>query len=113
MKTFEEYNWDNFPEMKIDMEETFLELSHLDKLEISFDFIDNDEWIFYFYKNREIFDQNKISKIFYINLYEIWSPIQKKFELDYQVTSDFMKDMIEKYFKINGYSVGEDDCFTL
>ena len=51
MKTFEQYNINDEKEM----EELFLEIAHLDELEIRFDFIKYNLDLFYFYNDEWLF----------------------------------------------------------
>ena len=98
MKTFEQFQ--NIDEK----EKLFLELSHLDEIEIRFDLFKYKNDLFYFYKENYLFDQDKKYKYFYISYDNIWSVFELKFNLNYQEISDFMKGMVDKHFKLKGYT---------
>lgn len=97
MKMFDAFNID-------DKEKLFLELAHLDELEIRFDFIEYKNSLYYFYKKNCLFDQNKKRKIFWINYSKIWRVIEKKFDINDKETKDIMSSMVEKHFKLKKYS---------
>ena len=107
MKTFEAFN--NIDEK----EELFLQLAHLDELEIKFDFIEYENIIFYFYKDKCLFYQNKKSKAFYIEYVKIWSVFEKKFSLNFKETKDFMVGAIDKHFKLKDYTPLKRKCFKM
>lgn len=95
MKSFEQYK---------DMEQLFLELAHIDELEIRFNFISNhNNSILFFYKDIWLFDQDKKTKEFYINYDNIWLIIKSKFNLKIKEIRYFFTYMIEKYFNLTGY----------
>ena len=81
-------------------EKLFLKLSHLNELEIKFDFIEYKKLIFYFYNETELFDQDKKSGWFYINDDKIWSVFKFKFSLNYDDIQSITKKAIEKHFKL-------------
>jgi len=81
-------------------EKLFLELAHLDELDIKFDFIEYKNYIFYFYNETELFDQYKKSRDFYINNNEIWSFFKTKYSLTYNDIQSITKDLVERHFKL-------------
>ena len=96
MKNFINY----IKESKQEYEKLFLSLSHLDELEIKFDFIKYKKHIFYFYNETELFDQDKKSRYFYINYDEIWSFFEKNFGLKYNDIQSITKELVERHFKL-------------
>lgn len=97
MKTFESHN-----KSEKRLNEFFLHFSHLDELEIKFDFIENEGVdLFYIYNEKKLFYFDKRSKYISVSYYEIWSYFEKDFDLDYDETQTLMKKFISKYFKIN------------
>lgn len=97
MKTFEDFNY-----TEREIEKTFLELSHIDELEINFDFIRYTFDLYYFYKNECLFEYDKISDFFYVNYYRVWLPIR---DFDHDDLEEFMVTIIVKYFNIDVKSV--------
>ena len=81
-------------------EKLFLELAHLDELDIKFDFIEYKNYIFYFYNETELFDQYKKSRDFYINYNEIWSFFKTNYNLNYDDIKSITKDLVERHFKL-------------
>jgi hypothetical protein len=107
MKTFEQYFnllIENFNNKEKEMEEFFLQLSHINELDIKFNFIEYKDTLFYLYKNKCLFDQDKKTMYFYINYDKIWSVFEKEFSLNYQEIKDFMSGMVEKHFKLKDYT---------
>ena len=99
MKTFEQYN-----NKEKEMEELFIQLSHLDELDIKFDFLRYKYEMFYFYKKNFLFDiekfgTNSIDK-FWIDE-KIWNRIVLRFGFSSIDIEDFMVSMSIKYFGIN------------
>ena len=88
MKTFEQF--ESMDEIK------FLELAHLDELEVKFDFIFNKIYIFYFYKENCLFYQNKKGKYFWINYERICSYFEHK--------KNIISNIVNKYFNLTGYT---------
>jgi len=71
MKTFEQFITESL-NADILYEKTFLELSHLDELEIRFNFISfQDFTIRYYYKDMNLFKHDKVDEYFYINYNDI------------------------------------------
>lgn len=106
MKTFGKYfNWkiEKPHYTKEEKENLFLELAHLDELEIKFDFIDYKTTLDYVYNDEILFIQSKRIKIFVINYKDIWSVFTKRFNLTRGEIKEFTEDMIEKYFNLKGY----------
>lgn len=96
MKTFEKYN-------KIDKKEReklFLEIAHLDELEIRFELIKHRYSIFYNYKNKYLFEQFK-SSFFTISIEHIMYFFITKYGHKYDEHLPFMKSMVKKYFKLD------------
>ncbi|MCK9445722.1 hypothetical protein M0Q50_02390 [bacterium] len=99
MKTFESFNMD--PREKL-----FLELTHIDELEIKFDFINEtdilrlEEKLFYFYKDDCIFSQYKNHNYLSINNM-LWSYSHMEV-YDNQL---FVKSMLLKYLNISNYDI--------
>lgn len=93
-------------------EKLFLKLSHLDELQIYFDFLDyhNNE-LFYYYDTHAsiyytcLFSIEKNKKLFCIDDDLIWDNFRKKFDMSHHEITDFMKDMAKKYFNITDYDV--------
>ncbi|MCK9445736.1 hypothetical protein M0Q50_02460 [bacterium] len=101
MKTFEKYKKD----INLDkQEELFLELAQLDELDIRFDFIELPEDLFYFYKEKCFFVQDKNGKCFRINDDDIWSIFRNNIGMSYTATQSFMNIMIKKYFGLYAYN---------
>lgn len=105
MKTYEDFN--NIDEKK--MEELFLQLSHLDELEIRFSFLDNNNnlssskyYLYYYYKSVCFFEINTNRKYFWINEVSIFNIIREEI-IDYNSTMKFIKKMIDKYFVHKNY----------
>lgn len=98
MKTF-----GNFNNKQKQMEDFFIEVAHLDELEIKFDFIEyNGLFLYYYYNNVRLFDMTKKFKYFHINSL-IWKSFSSKFNLDYNNAQSILSSMIEKYFNLSGY----------
>lgn len=97
MITFENYNIDN------EVENLFLELAHLDELEIGFDFINNKYQLLYKYNNVYLFSHDKPTKYLRIKYGEIWSSIEDIFNLTIEETTYHMNKMTEKYFNLYDY----------
>lgn len=97
MKTFEQFQ--NIDEK----EKLFLELSHLDEIEIRFDFINYKTLLYYFYKEINLFEQDKIRLYFWINNEEIWSHFESIFNNDNEIKI-FLSHMINKHFGLNDYN---------
>ncbi|MCK9446880.1 hypothetical protein M0Q50_08535 [bacterium] len=97
MKTFEHF------EVIDEKEKLFLELAHLDELEIKFDFIEYPKNIYYFYKDTWLFNQDKKFNYFWINYDKIWIVFSSKFDINYKEIGYYMSDILEKHFKLNGY----------
>jgi len=112
MKTYTNFIKESVEEDELD--NIFLKYSHLDELEIGFNFFDNinkDDmyymWINYngpIYKQKELFEYNKKFKLFYID-FTIWDNISKK--IDYykdfnknNPTLNYMEKLINKYLNI-------------
>ncbi|MCK9445933.1 hypothetical protein M0Q50_03475 [bacterium] len=107
MKTFEQFENIN------ELEKSFLELAHLDELEIKFDFMRYESDIFYFHNYKCLFKLVKKNVFIYINSDEIWSVFENKFGLDYIKTTKFMGDMIHKHFKLNSYKISKYENWLL
>ena len=91
----------NINESKEDeYEKLFLELSHLNELEIKFDHIKYEDYIFYFYNENELFYQDKKNDYIYINYNEIWLIFERKFDLIYGDIQVITKKIVEKHFKL-------------
>ncbi|MCK9446764.1 hypothetical protein M0Q50_07895 [bacterium] len=97
MKTFEQFNTID------EKEKLFLELAHLDELEIRFDFVDNDyeNYIYYFYKEKCFFAKDKSNRHFYIDYDYILFKLMKKYMMDLYDTINFISNMLKKYFKVD------------
>lgn len=100
MKTFEAFN-----NIDKEIEELFLELSHIDELDIKFDFREWTDSIFYFYGNIVLFEQELLSHHFWINDKKIYNVIKKEFDLNSGEINMYMDGMIEKHLNIHGYSI--------
>ena len=81
-------------------EKIFISLSHLDKLEIKFDFIRYKYYILYFYNESCLFQQDKKNNYFFINYVKIWLIFEMKFSLDYDDIQSITKDLVERHFKL-------------
>lgn len=104
MKTFEDFNINQIDKL-------FIELSHIDELEIKFDFTYSLFQLYYFYKDKCFFIYvKKPSNFVYVNLINIWNPIIKyKNEVSRNVTDEkmirfIMGELIEKYLNIKNIS---------
>ena len=84
----------------IEYEKLFLELTHLDELEIKFDFIEYENYLFHFYNESELFLQDKKNGWFYMNYTKIWSIFGSKYNLKYDDIQSITKDIVEKHFKL-------------
>lgn len=98
MKKLELFDYFN---LGTEMEEKFLELSHLYELDIKFDFIEFNyrNKLFYFYKDICYFIHS-ISDNFFIN-YDVWEPIKSEFRLSDNQIKSFMLSLSNKYFNTN------------
>lgn len=97
MKTFETFN--NTDEL----EKFFLEVAHLNELEIRFDFINFETYMFYFYNYKCFFHKMKKTKIFYMDDYYIFSKFKSKFNINYRNFRLFTKKMIDKHLNLDDY----------
>lgn len=116
MKKFDEYNFDNLPEITPEIEESFLDIVPLNELEIKFDFSINLKYnIFYFYKGILMFVHDKSHfKMFGISSI-IWNDFRErlsyKYPHDYIDYDDFdviryiLNKMIEKYLNLQKIDV--------
>jgi hypothetical protein len=93
MKTFEAFNIDPH-------ENLFLEISHLDELEIKFDFFEYKSTIFYLYNNNCLFGYVKSHKTFYVNRDDISKYFETSFYINKKNMVVFLESMINKYFNI-------------
>lgn len=100
MKTFESFN-----NKDKEIEELFLKLSHIDELDIKFDFREWKDSIFYFYGDIVIFEQELLSHQFWVNGKKILNVIKQELYYSSQDIEDFFKSMIEKHLNIHGYSI--------
>jgi hypothetical protein len=108
MKTFDDF--DEYDEK----EDFFLELAHIDELQIRFDFIKYKIYMFYCYENnRSLFHKIKKRKIFYIDDFYMFSKFEKKFHTNYKNTRIFMKKMIDKYFNLYDYTPDSSDEYFI
>ncbi|MCK9447043.1 hypothetical protein M0Q50_09355 [bacterium] len=92
-----------------DYEKIFLKYSHIDKLEIKFDFFEYDECLLFFYKNKYIFAirYNDNKGYFYMSCRFL-----SRFKINGSVSSNnILYDIVKKYFnlKINIYDIVCDD----
>lgn len=105
MKTFESYfnlkienlQYTKEEEDKI-LEDDFLELSHYNELEITFDFIGYDFGVYeliYMYKNKWLFIKTKNIKEFFLSGY-FKSPEILMYSYEY---------LLKKYFDLEGYKI--------
>lgn len=79
-------------------EKTFIDATHLDELEIKFNFIKNQIYIYYFYNKIELFDYNKKHGKFRLNYVEIWEFLEHYMNYeDVQITTN---NILKKIFKI-------------
>lgn len=97
MKTFESFN------IK-DVEDLFLQLIHLDELEIKFDFMHMKTYLFYNYKENYLLIQDKQKNIIFIDD-RIIEQMQKDLYLRRVDTIYFIGEMIEKYFGLKNYEI--------
>lgn len=98
MKTFDNYyTEENF-------EELFLELIHLDELEITFDFFSYNFELYYLYNGKKIIIQNKHSTTFWIE-FDIWDKIKNNLDFDYKEIRNHLVDMVYKHFGLIDYSI--------
>jgi len=102
MKTFEQYNINDEKEM----EELFLEIAHLDELEIRFDFIKYNLDLFYFYNDEWLFSQDKKFKNFYLNHKNIWLKFGYTSDLNKSGFRFIIRNIVNKHFNLTDYSVG-------
>lgn len=100
MKTFEDFNINPIDKL-------FIELSHIDELEIKFDFIYSPKQLYYFYKDKLFFMHiKKPTNFMYVSLHQIWNPLIKyKNEISKNVPTEKMirfvvDDLVEKYFNL-------------
>ena len=84
-----------------DYEKLFIKLSHLDELEIKFDFTKYSECVYYFYSDKDMFELFKRSdgNYFYINI-DIYSILLKE-----TGKKQFLEMLVEKYFKLTNVSL--------
>ena len=100
IKESKEDEYSNLEIENLQYEKLFLELAHLDELEIKFDFIEYENDLYYFYNKNVLFDQYKKSGRFYINYDKIWSIFGSKFNLKYNDIQSITKKMVERHFKL-------------
>ena len=93
-------------------EKLFLELAHLDELEIKFDFIRYKIDLYYFYNNNiNFFDISKRDNIFYTNYDEIWKFFNNFFKKPKDVWNNkdeitlMLTPIVEKYFKLKDITI--------
>lgn len=100
MKTFVDFEqFDNIDEK----EKTFLEFTHVDELDIKFDFINYKGMIFYFYREKIIFNIVKKNKFIGIND-NMWNIYRKKYKMENIIdVFKFLKTMIDKYLGLYEY----------
>jgi len=110
MKTFEQFIFEHYTLPEYDkniIHKYFLEISHLSELKICFNFIDIDEGIYYFYKDKIFFFFGKKTNLLLINKKEIGERIRNELRntnLDtikyslYQAMIDVFKDNMKIYF---------------
>ncbi|MCK9446879.1 hypothetical protein M0Q50_08525 [bacterium] len=100
MKTFEKFKIDDEREK----ERIFLYFAHIDELEIKFDFIEYKQFIYYFYKEYTLLCQDKVKQKFNISI-RIWSVFESKTGLNHKETKNFIKQMLNKYFNFDKYTI--------
>jgi len=88
-----------------DYDKLFLELAHLDELEIKFDLIKYEDYIFYFYNEKVLFDYNKRNGWFFINFDDVWSIFKNMYLLSYDFIKYIINKPIVKYFKITNIDI--------
>ena len=108
LKLFNESIDDNLQYDKL-----FIELSHLDELEIKFDFIEYEDYIHYFYNESMLFVQDKKKGWFYMNYDKIWSIFKTKFKLNYGDIQSITKKIVEKHFKLNDITTVQHTIYEL
>ncbi|MCK9445721.1 hypothetical protein M0Q50_02385 [bacterium] len=90
--------------MEKEMEELFIKLSHLDELEIKFNFISTENYLFYNYNDEWQFIQEKNQMYFWTDE-DIIVGIENDFDLGRVETRIFLQTMIEKYFGFKNYNI--------
>lgn len=98
MKNYLQYN----KEKAEGVEELFLKLSHIDELDIKFDFIECSHDLYYFYKGGWIFIHHKENNHFIMNRDKINDIIKDRFSLSVAEMNLYMESMVEKHLKIYG-----------
>ena len=84
----------------------FKNISHLNELEIKFDFFTNKKYLFYFYGEDYMFDYNKYyGNEFHINSDKIWSIFEDAFYLKNENIYDIFYKIINKYFDIKDIKI--------
>jgi len=107
------YNYIN-ESKEYEYEKIFLELAHLDELEIIFDFIKYEKNIYYFYNELSLFNLYKNlykNSYFYINYSDIWKFFESKFRLNYDDIQLITKNLIERHFKLKDITTYDGNMF--
>lgn len=96
MKTFEEFDFDVIDAQVF--RKKFLELSHLDEIEIKFDLLEYENMLFYFYNQTCLFYNTKKinSEYIYINYEDVWGKFIGIY--DNQYIKDNIKIILKDYF---------------
>ena len=82
----------------IKKEDRFLEL--IDDLEIRIDEEKYPESIFFFKDEKFYFEQDSKNDKFWCDYNKIWSVFQIEYNMTYYKIQSFIKDMVEKHFKM-------------
>lgn len=108
MKTFEEF------EDIDESEKIFLQLAHIDELEIKFNFISSRTVLLYLYKDNFLFEITKKSKKIWINYEDVWYPFEQKYNTirsDRYVQPRVLLDKyVKKYLFIKNDNFESDWC---
>lgn len=95
MKTFEQYI-EYYGEQE---EKKFIELFHVNELDIRFNFIDYDVHLYYFYKDIYIFEYDKTFDRMCVN--NNITNVIDRWKIKYIPTYTFIEEMMKKYLDLS------------
>lgn len=81
-------------------EEMFFEL--IQGLTAKWDKEEYPDSIFYFKGDISWFEYNEETRYVWVRYHGFWEVFEEEYRLDYQDAKDFLKDMLEEYFKWEG-----------
>ena|SRR3970040_1586539 len=90
----------------IKKEDRFLEL--IDDLEIKIDKKIYPKSTFFFKGDVLLFEQDSKNDTFWCNYYEIWSVFGKEYHMKYEEIQSFIKNMMERHFKMKVFTPQQD-----